>query len=96
LLIGDKVTADRCTLNEAFNYIHSGFFAMARTKILQVRVSAIKRKDKSTLSMVQTATVFLRRVKRVVRTERNGNSRPCDNFQRIQVVNSRSRYRRWT
>lgn len=91
LWMGDYDTADRCTLNEAFNYIHSGSFVRAHKMILAVQKSASKRQDALTLRMVTAASLFLQRVKRASkRMERATKDDTVDDFQRIRLFRDRS------
>jgi len=87
--MGDEATADKCTLNEAFNYIHFGLFTVAQKRIRTVQASASKRKDNSTLRIVEAAIIFLRRMKRLAKFERKMSNPTIDNFQRIRIVKPR-------
>mmetsp|Transcript_30804 Transcript_30804/g.46729 ORF Transcript_30804/g.46729 Transcript_30804/m.46729 type:complete len:282 (+) Transcript_30804:44-889(+) len=86
LWMGDEATADKCTLNEAFNYMHSGLFNMAQRRICAVEASAKKRKDDSTLRIVQAATIFLQRMKVFARLEKKMIHPTINNFQRVRIV----------
>ena len=85
----DYDTADRCTINEAFNYIHSGQFRVARQLILAVTESSTQRKDTLTLRMALSARLFLHRVKRAAKFAREKDD-TVDDYQRIRIVGDRS------
>jgi hypothetical protein len=85
----DYDTADRCTLNEAFNYIHSGQFRVARRLIRAVQQSSTQRNDTLTLRMVHSATLFLHRVKQAAKFAREKDD-TIDDYQRIRIVGDRS------
>jgi hypothetical protein len=90
LFLGDTETADRCTLNEAFNYIHAGMFPIATTKIKSVQKSARHRGDNTTLRMVLAATLFLKRVKKAAMIQDRGRDETVDDYLRIRIVRDRS------
>lgn len=90
LWMGDHDTADRCTLNEAFNYIHAGMFRLARRMIHNVRQSSTQRNDTLTLRMVHSARLFLDRVQRAAKFAREKDD-TIDDYQRIRIVSDRSR-----
>lgn len=89
LCMCDYDTADRCTLNEAFNYIHAGQFRVARRLIRAVQESSTQRKDKLTLRMVYSAKLFLYRVKQAAKFAREKDD-TVDDYQRIRIVGDRS------
>ena len=89
LWMGDYETADRCTLNEAFNYIHAGMFRIARRMINAVRETTTRRNDTLTLRMVMAATLFLSRVKRAHKFAREKDD-TIDDYQRIRITHDRS------
>ena len=85
--MGDAATADRCTLNEAYNYIHSGYFTVAFRMLKALKVSAQARNDTVLWNMCRSALLFGRRMKRAgkrVATE----SLTVDDYQRIRIVES--------
>jgi hypothetical protein len=91
LWMGDFETADQCTLNEAFNYIHSGHFVRAKKMIIAVHKTATRRQDKLTLRMVTAASLFLQRVKRASKfVERAAKDDTVDDYQRIRLFDDRS------
>ena len=92
LWMGDQSTADKCTLNEAFNYIHAGGFRIALAKIKAVKASSKARNDALTLNMCYSAQLFLKRVRKAAMFE--SNSETNDDYQRIRIVQDRSRQRR--
>eukprot|EP00545_Synedropsis_sp_CCMP1620_P014540 CAMPEP_0119007778 /NCGR_PEP_ID=MMETSP1176-20130426/3244_1 /TAXON_ID=265551 /ORGANISM="Synedropsis recta cf, Strain CCMP1620" /LENGTH=136 /DNA_ID=CAMNT_0006959993 /DNA_START=502 /DNA_END=912 /DNA_ORIENTATION=- len=91
LWMGDYQTADQCTLNEAFNYIHAGRFVRAKKMILAVQATARKRQDTLTLRMVTAASLFLQRVQRASKTMFVATKDDTvDDYQRIRVFQDRS------
>ena len=89
LWMGDQSTADKCILNEAFNYIHAGGFRIAMAKIKAVKKSSRTRNDTLTLNMCFSAQTFLKRVRKAAMFE--SNSETNDDFQRIRIVQDRSK-----
>ena len=89
----DYDTADRCTLNEAFNYIHAGQFRLARRLLRAVQESSSQRKDDLTLRMVHSARLFLHRVKRAAKFFAQEKDDTVDDYQRIRISGDRSRQR---
>jgi hypothetical protein len=96
LLLGDYETADKCTINEAYNYVHAGFFAHALRLIRSVRKSVLARNQevggpKLILSMCASAKLFCRRVK-AYRQQLHLNaslttvSLTQDDYQRIRIL----------
>jgi hypothetical protein len=90
----DYDTADRCTLNEAFNYIHAGQFRLARRLIRAVQESSRQRNDTLTLRMVHSARLFLHRVKRSAKFFAREKDDTVDDYQRIRIAGDRSRHQR--
>lgn len=89
LFMGDYDTADKCTLNEAFNYIHAGMFPLAKILIRQVyhQASTERRQDAVTLiNMAKAAALFLRRVRRTALLERKAKDEVVDDYLRIRIV----------
>jgi len=106
LAMGDHESADRCSINEAYNYIYAGYFKTALSLLKKVRSSALERHDEVTVKSCDSAKLFCRRVRKVAMcdqdllegaNDRQGNSRKrikqstVDDYQRIRVVGSLSR-----
>lgn len=92
LLLGDYETADKCTINEAYNYVHAGYFAHALRLIRFVRKTVLARNKeiggrKVILSMCASAKLFCRRVKafREQLAPMNVVSLTSDDYQRIRI-----------
>jgi len=99
LWLGDEKMADRCTLNEAFNYIHAGQFEVALRLIRAVKRSSEQRDDDLTVRMCQSALLFCHRVRTANKHETehgNRNDTTTDDFQRIRIVQDRSKRSRIT
>jgi hypothetical protein len=64
LAMNDVDLAARCTLNEAYNYIHAGEFWRAKILLRIVSQHAKTRKDHLTLLMTRSAKLFMKRVQR--------------------------------
>jgi Domain of unknown function (DUF4807) len=90
LWMGDESTADRCTLNEAFNYIHAGRFGIATAMIRSVTLSSEAREDTLVLKMCFSAKLFLKRVRRAGKFE-GDRDKTTDDYQRIRIVQDRSK-----
>jgi len=106
LAMGDYESADRCTINEAYNYIYAGFFQKALSILKKVRLIALERRDEVTVKSCDSAKLFCRRVRKVAKcdqdllecaNDRQGTSQKrikqatVDDYQRIRVVGSLSR-----
>lgn len=89
LWMGDVSTADKCTLNEAFNYIHAGGFIIAMEKIKAVTASCKARNDVLTLNMCWSAKLFLKRVRKASKLESDNETN--DDYQRIRIFKDRSK-----
>jgi hypothetical protein len=90
LWMGDQSTADKCTLNEAFNYIHAGGFRIAMAMIRSVTLSSEARGDTLVLKMCYSAKLFLKRVRRAAKFEGDRDEKN-DDYQRIRIVQDRSK-----
>jgi hypothetical protein len=90
--MGDASTADKCTLNEAFNFIHTGSFSIAMTMIKAVELSSEARGDTLVINMCSSAKLFLKRVRRAAKFEGESDETK-DDYQRIRIVKDRSKQR---
>ena len=85
LSLGDRDLAARCTVNEAYNYIHAGKLTHAFQLIKKVKEDAIKRGDMLTVSMCKSARYFAKRVQKNMAFE--GSKQGVDDeLQRIRIV----------
>lgn len=85
LSLGDRDLAGRCTVNEAYNYVHAGHFAHAFQLIKKVKSEAIERGDELTVSMCKSARYFAKRVQKMQAFE--GEKQEVDDeYQRIRIV----------
>ena len=85
LSLGDRDLAGRCTVNEAYNYMHAGKLAHALQLIKKVKADAIERGDKLTVSMCKSARYFAKRVQKMQAFE--GSKQDVDDeYQRIRIV----------
>ena len=85
LSLGDRNLAGRCTVNEAYNYMHAGKLAHALQLIKKVKADAIERGDKLTVSMCKSARYFAKRVQKMQAFE--GSKQDVDDdVQRIRIV----------
>ena len=62
LALGDASLASKCTLNEAYNYIHAGRIHTANVMIRKTKKEAKARKDLVVISMCDSALWFSRQV----------------------------------
>ena len=85
LSLGDSDLAGRCTVNEAYNYIHAGKLAHALQLIKKVKAEATERGDALTVSMCKSARYFAKRVRKMQAFE--GSKQDVDDeYQRIRIV----------
>lgn len=85
LSLGDRDLAARCTVNEAYNYIHAGKLKHAFHLIKKVKADAIERGDALTVSMCKSARYFAKRVQKNMAFE--GSKQGVDDeLQRIRIV----------
>ena len=85
LSLGDRDLAARCTVNEAYNYIHAGKLKHAFHLIRKVKEDATKRGDMLTVSMCKSARYFAKRVQKNMAFE--GSKQGVDDeLQRIRIV----------
>ena len=85
LSLGDRDLAARCTVNEAYNYIHAGKLKHAFHLIKKVKEDATKRGDMLTVSMCKSARYFAKRVQKNMAFE--GSKQGVDDeLQRIRIV----------
>eukprot|EP00978_Attheya_sp_CCMP212_P027655 scaffold93167_cov37-Attheya_sp.AAC.1 len=64
LAMNDVDLAARCTLNEAYNYIHAGEFEHAKLLLRIVSRHAKSRNDHLNILMCKSAKLFMKRVQR--------------------------------
>mmetsp|Transcript_16881 Transcript_16881/g.23892 ORF Transcript_16881/g.23892 Transcript_16881/m.23892 type:complete len:466 (+) Transcript_16881:182-1579(+) len=64
LALGDHSLADKCTINEAYNYIHAGRIPQAIHLIQNVMSSSKNRNDSLVLSMSRSALWFAKKVEK--------------------------------
>lgn len=98
LWMGNTDMADRCTLNEAFNYIHAGQFhtALRMVRRVQQGLSPTNNNQKKrrretpqtqqTLRMCDAAILFLQRVRRAAKHQNHDTHQTMDDYQRIRIV----------
>ena len=85
LSLGDRDLAGRCTVNEAYNYIHAGKLAHAFQLIKKVKADAVERGDELTVSMCKSARYFAKRVQNMQAFE-GSKQEVDDEYQRIRIV----------
>jgi len=97
LVMGIVDLADRCTVNEAYNYIYAGQISHALKLIRLASITSEKRGDDLTVSMCKAAKIFAKRVGRAaiyIDSEQSTNNEKKsshssqltrDNFQRIRI-----------
>lgn len=93
LQLGDLNLAARCTVNEAYNYIHSGRVGLALRIVAAVRKKALLRGDGLTVSMCESARSFALRVGRA-NLEEGAKQATRDEMQRIRIVRNKARINR--
>lgn len=84
--MGDEEMADRCTLNEAYNYIHAGYFGIAFSMLTELQKSARSRQDVVLLNMCKSARLFGKRMRRAGKRLASQASSVDDDYQRIRIV----------
>jgi hypothetical protein len=84
--MGDEEMADRCTLNEAYNYIHAGCFGIAFSMLKTLQKSARSRQDVVLLNMSKSARLFGNRMRRAGKRLASQASSVDDDYQRIRIV----------
>ena len=84
--IGDETMADRCTINEAFNYIHAGQFQVASRLVSRVERSAARRGDQRTVRICEAAKLFSQRVEQSAKYQTTQRDDTLDDYQRIRIV----------
>lgn len=103
LALGDCSLAMKCTVNEAYNYIHAGLIAQANALIKKTRIQAAERKDDLVLSMCRSAKWFSDRVAEAklyaLENDMGGSvesiySTTVDDYQRIRVVKDRNTFKK--
>jgi len=93
LSLGDRNLAARCTVNEAYNYIHAGKIKHALMLLKQVQSAAVDRNDELTISMCKSARFFAKRVRKANAFEGTKQS-VDDELQRIRIVKDDSKINR--
>lgn len=93
LSLGDRNLAARCTVNEAYNYIHAGKIKHALMLLKQVQAAAVDRDDELTISMCKSARLFAKRVRKANAFEGTKQS-VDDELQRIRIVKDDSKINR--
>ena len=84
--MGDEGMADRCTLNEVYNYLHAGHFRIAFSMLKALQASAQVRQDAVLWAMCKTARLFGRRMRRAGKRLTSQASSVDDDYQRIRIV----------
>lgn len=83
--MGDDAMADRCTLNETYNYLHAGQFDVAFAMLKVLKASARARHDVVLWKMCKSARLLGRRMKRAGKQVADAESN-VDDYQRIRIV----------
>lgn len=89
LQLEDLNLAGKCTVNEAYNFIHAGYIEKARLMIQFVRRDAVLRKDKELISMCDAATKFAERVFHTTTFRKevfDGWTKTNDDWQRVRIT----------
>lgn len=84
--MGDEGMADRCTLNEAYNYLHAGHFRIAFFMLKALQASAQARHDAVLWTMCKSARLFGRRMRRAGKRLTSEASSLDDDYMRIRIV----------
>lgn len=90
--LNDVQLVMKCTINEAYNYIHAGKIDIARLLIKTTKKAAKRRRDELILGMCQSANWFATKVGEAALKEMeldNGRQATNDDFLRIRVVRNR-------
>ena len=93
LALDDIQLAMKCTVNEAYNYIHAGKIDHAERLIEGVKKDASSRKDKLILGMCDAALWFGSKVRSTQLKERvlsGGKQATVDDFLRIRIMRNRN------
>ena len=96
LALGDYSLAMKCTINEAYNYIHAGMIQQANLLIKKTWKEAKQRNDYINLSMCRSAKWFSDRVseaedrKVAEKVLSDEHTATIDDYQRIRIVRNRS------
>ena len=77
--------ADRCTLNEAYNYLHAGQFPIAFAMLKVLKASARARQDVVLWKMCNSAQLLGKRMRRAGKHVADAESN-IDDYQRIRIV----------
>jgi len=83
--MGDYAMADRCTLNESYNYLHAGHFDVAFAMLKTLKASARARNDVVLFNMCKSARLLGKRMKRAGKRGTDAESN-VDDYQRIRIV----------
>lgn len=92
LLLDDKQLAMKCTVNEAYNYIHAGQVKEAKILLRQTKHQAKMRGDKIILGMCKSAKWFATQVEKASLKEidlKNGRQATQDDLLRIRIQRDR-------
>lgn len=84
LWMSDYAMADRCTLNESYNYLHAGQFDVAFAMLKTLKASARRRRDVVLWNMCKSARLLGKRMKQA--GKRGGAGTNVDDYQRIRIV----------
>lgn len=84
--MSDWAMADRCTLNEAYNYLYAGHFEVAFQMLNKLRTSAREREDVVLYNMTKSAYLFGKRMKRAGKRHTTATASTVDDYQRIRIV----------
>lgn len=93
LALDDMQLAMKCTVNEAYNYIHAGEIAHAMRLIDMTERLAVERGDDLILGMCHSAAWFAEKVGEAgLKEEQSGQGAQAtkDDFLRIRVLRNRS------
>jgi hypothetical protein len=84
LLQGDVASANRCLINEAYNYIHLGFFDKALFIIRKVLKNAKKDEDFELVAIARSARLFCKRVRQAAAQD-VGQDETTDELYRVRI-----------
>ncbi len=82
----DYAMADRCTLNEAYNYLHAGQFGVAFAMLKALKANARARNDVVLFNMCKSARLLGKRMKQAGKRGANAARNTVDDYQRIRIV----------
>ena len=91
--LNDVQLVMKCTINEAYNYIHAGKIDIAKVLIKTTKREAKKRKDDLIVEMCRSANWFATKVGEAALKEMeldNGRQATNDDFLRIRIQRNRS------